>query len=197
MKIYELIVDEETNGVSAISLVENPAVEYNFLTFNKEKMMFSIENLEKRELFGVIMLADTPILRNENKILNIPVHYITFTKETIRKIVEKYSKRKLNDSVTLDHNVSTDGVYMFESYIINREQGIYPPKEFNDIPDGSWVGRFKVENEEVWNSIKNGTFKGFSIEGEFKYNFNNEEDIDDDKYWNELYEYLQKLLKNK
>ena len=197
MKIYELIVDEETNGVSAISLVENPAVEYNFLTFNKEKMMFNIENLEKRELFGVIMLSDTPILRNENKILNISVHYITFTKETIRKIVEKYSKRKLNDSVTLDHNVSTDGVYMFESYTINREQGIYPPKEFIDIPDGSWVGRFKVENEEVWNSIKNGTFKGFSIEGEFKYNFNSEEDIDDDKYWNELYNYLQKILKNK
>ena len=197
MKIYELIIDEETNGVSAISLVENPAVEYNFLMFSKEKMMFNIENLEKRELFGVIMLADTPILRNENKILGIPVHYITFTKETIKQIVEKYSKRKLNDSVTLDHNVSTDGVYMFESYIINREQGIYPPKEFIDIPDGSWVGRFKVENEDVWNSIKSGTFKGFSIEGEFKYNFNSEEDIDDDKYWNELYDYLQKILKNK
>lgn len=195
MEQYELIIDDDTIGVSAISLVEKPAVEYDFLIFSRdEKMMFSVTDVEKRELFGVIMLADTPIIRSANIKLGIGVHNVIFTKDTIKKIVEKYSKNKLNDSVTLDHSIFTEGVYLFESYIINREEGIYPPKDFIEIPDGSWVGRFKVDNDEVWSSIKNGTFKGFSIEGEFKYNFNKEEDIDDEKFLNEIYNYLKKLI---
>lgn len=195
MEQYELIIDDDTIGVSAISLVDKPAVEYNFLIFSRdEKMMFSVTDVEKRELFGVIMLADTPIIRSANIKLGIGVHNVIFTKDTIKKIVEKYSKNKLNDSVTLDHSIFTEGVYLFESYIINREEGIYPPKDFIEITDGSWVGRFKVDNDEVWSSIKNGTFKGFSIEGEFKYNFNKEEDIDDEEFLNEIYNYLKKLI---
>jgi hypothetical protein len=195
MKVYDIIIDDDTMGVSAISLVEKPAVEYNFLVFSKDihKMTFNVVNDEKRELFGVIMLADTPILRPENKKIGLPIHYIKFTKETIKEIVQKYSKNKLNDSVTLEHSIFTEGVYLFESYIIDRELGINPPNDFNEIPDGSWVGRFKIENDEVWNSIKNETFKGFSIEGAFKYNFNTEEDIDDEEFLREIYNYLKKL----
>jgi hypothetical protein len=71
--------------------------------------------------------------------------------------------------VNIEHNKKIDNVYMFESYIIDRSVGKNPMKSFEDLPDGSWFGSYKVDNEEVWNEVKSGTFKGFSIEGLFKY----------------------------
>lgn len=168
---YELTIEMGTDAVSggvfAISLVDKPAVGYHFLTFNTPKPLnFSIQNEDERVVLGVIMLADTPIYRN-----NEPYgeHYVTFSGETIKRIVQKYFRSKRNDSVTIDHATITDNVYLFESYIIDRPMGINPPNAFADIPDGSWVGKFKVENETVWHEIKQGTFKGFSIEGSFSY----------------------------
>ena len=58
---------------------------------------------------------------------------------------------------------------MFESYIIDRERGVNPPTGFEDVADGSWFGSFKVENDKLWGEVKAGTFKGFSVEGLFRY----------------------------
>ncbi|MFA7689221.1 MAG: XkdF-like putative serine protease domain-containing protein [Bacilli bacterium] len=175
METYNLILNDETEGVFAISLVDAPAVEYNFLFFSKDELNFSIFNNDKREVFGVIMLADTPIPRKSNVNLGIGNHNVIFNKETIKNIVLKYSKNKYSDQVTLGHKEKAEGIYLFESYIIDRDNGINPPIPFSNIPDGSWIGKFKVDNEDIWTEIKNGTFKGFSIEGEFKYDIKNEE----------------------
>lgn len=191
MDTYNLIIDEDTMGVFAISLVDEPAVEYNFLFFSKDDFNFSIFNDDKREVFGVIMLADTPIPRKANPLLNIGNHYVNFTKDTIKNIILKYSKDKLGDQITLNHIVKTEGVYLFESFLIDRENGINPPIPFSNIPDGSWIGKFKVENEKVWTEIKNGTFKGFSIEGEFKYDMGKEDD--NINYLKEVYKVLSKI----
>jgi len=166
METFELILADDECGVTAISLVDSPALGYQFIAMNSHQHNFAVENEEKRIVFGVIMLADTPIFRN-----NPPYgeHFVVFTKETVRGIVERYFKGKLNDSVTVGHMANVEGVYLHENYTIDRENGINPPNAFEMVSDGSWVGKFKVENEEVWQAIKDKTYKGFSIEGVFTY----------------------------
>lgn len=186
---YYLDIDDET-GVSRVSLVEYPAVQYDFLLFN-EAVKFTSDD-EQKIVTGVVMLADVPILRIDP---TRGKHYVTFTGETIKKIVLKYFKEMRTSSVNLEHSINIDGVYMFESYIIDRTRGINPPKEFAHIPDGSWIGSYKIENEEVWNSIKNGKFRGFSIEGYFNYNFS--ENRAENAFYVDLYKLLNKVLINK
>lgn len=177
IKTYELIIDEENreDGVQVISFVGEPAVERDFMLFNNDKNLnFAIENEEQHEVLGVIMLADTPIYRGPKPIYKLSEHNVIFSKETIKKIVLKYSKEKKFDRVNLEHSIDAEGVYMFESYIVNKSLGINAPSAFVDIPDGSWIGRFKVENDNIWGEIKSGKFNGFSIEGMFDYKFNDE-----------------------
>lgn len=154
-------------GMNAISLVEEAAVEKDFLCFAKEEpIKLELKDEAKRIISGVALLADTPIVRySEDK----GKYYIVFTKEVIKQIVEKYSKDGLINSVNLQHDDRTyqDGIYMIESYIKDTERGI-DPKEFKDVKDGSWFVSFKVENDELWNNIVNkDLLNGFSIQGFF------------------------------
>ena len=113
------------------------------------------------------MLADTPIYRD-----NAPYgpHYIIFEKDTIRKLVEKYSKLNLFNSVNLEHldDHFVDNITMLESYFIDHNRNIVP-NEFSNVPDGSWITSFKVNDLNLWSEIKEGKFKGFSIQGYFNY----------------------------
>ena len=188
---YYLYIDDES-GISKVSLVKHPAVQYDFLLFN-EAVKFTSDD-EQKIVTGVIMLADVPILRIDP---TRGKHYVTFTGETIKKIVLKYFKEMRTSSVNLEHSINIDGVYMFESYIVDRSRGINPPKEFAHIPDGSWIGSYKIENDEVWNDIKAGKFKGFSIEGAFNYEFSEDNDNNNDKFYIDLYKVLNKNLINK
>lgn len=170
MKVFYLDINfDDNSGMDAISLVEYPAVEINYLKFDDEKpavMQFS--NEEKRIITGVVCLADTPIYRNN------PVygeHYVVFKRDMIEKMIDKYSKDGLFNSVNLQHddNKFVDGIYMVESYIKNSERGI-APVEFANVPDGSWICSYKVDNIELWNQIKNSKlFNGFSLQGMFNY----------------------------
>lgn len=164
--IYQIFLKE---GITAISLVEDAAIQYDFLLFSGDNQVlnFEVVSNELREVFGVIMLADTPIFRN-NK---FGPHFVVLSPEVIREMVTKYFKEKLTDSVTLGHKLYTDDSFLMESFIIDRKNGINPPVYFNEIPDGSWVGRFKVTSDELWNEIKEGKYKGFSIETEMYYDF--------------------------
>lgn len=168
LKIYELSISEDdTLGMDGVSLVEYPAVEVNFLTFNEQKPIQLQFNESRHIISGVALLADTPIYRNNGV---YGEHYIVFTKETIRKMVERYSKNQLLNSVNIEHNDNqfVEGVTMIESYFIDHERGIIPA-EFSNIPDGSWIVSFKVNNKDVWDLIKEGEVKGFSIQGFFNY----------------------------
>lgn len=188
-KLYNLELDEDNLGVTAISFVDHPATESNFFYFNKNFQNFSIQNEEKREVLGVVMLADVPIYRKDKERGEF---YVQFSKEEIKKIVQKFAKDKILDKVTLDHNYETGGVYMFESYIVDPEIGINAPTGLEVTP-GTWIGRFKVENEEVWQAIKSGKFKGFSIEGKFSMKSTTK---DEQKELNELVSELYDLLKS-
>lgn len=169
MKIFKIkIDDDEQLGMDAISLVEFPAVEVDFLAFSKEqKMDFTQFDEEKREITGVVCLADTPILRKNEQ---FGVHCILFDKETIKKMMLRYFKNGLGNQVNIEHQGDMiEGLTMIESYIKNSERNI-APIEFKDVPDGSWIATFKVDNDEVWNAIKEKhSLRGFSLQGWFGY----------------------------
>ena len=159
--VYLMTIDEVDEGVSYVALVESPAIERPFQAFSKEKMRFT-ETGEKRVLTGPLMLADTPIIRRDK---TRGEYFVIFQKDTIRKMVQKYFKQGNQHNVNAYHNAELDGVFMFESYITDSERGSNPPKGYEDTPDGSWFGSFKVENDEVWEN--RNLFRGFSVEGLF------------------------------
>lgn len=163
-RIFYITITNEAEGMKAISLVKRPAVEVDFLCFDESKKPVKFNfNDEERIITGVVCLADTPIYRFAE---GFGEYWVVFTKDVIKQMVIKYSKDGLFNSVNLQHKDDkyVDGVVLFESYLVNRERGIYPT-EFEDAPEGSWICSFKVENDDVWNEIKEGkTLKGFSLE---------------------------------
>lgn len=193
MKVFYIrINDEDVTGIDAISLVDMPAVEKNFLCFSEEKQPVKMKfDNSKHIITGVVCLADTPIYRY-NEFYG--EYYVVFTKETIEKMVEKFAKMDLFKSVNLQHDDDkfVDGIYMVESYITNKQRGINPI-EFADIPDGSWVASYKVENEALWGEIINGDkLNGFSLQGMFELEEQFQKALPKDETFDE---WLQKYLK--
>lgn len=170
LPIYELMINEDMQDdaeVSFIALVDKPAIQKNWNAF-KENVKFQIVSEDKRIISGPVMLADVPIYRNDP---TNGEYYVVFTKDTIFKIAQKFFKKGYQANVNLMHdsNQQVEGVTMFESFISDVDRGILPMKGFEDAPDGSWFGSFKVDDDKIWQMIKEGKFKGFSVEGIFEY----------------------------
>jgi len=145
---------------------------------DKQKMNFQIVSEDQRVISGPIMLAGEKIYRNNEQ---LGEHYVVFTADTIKKIAIKFSKKKYQQNVNLMHDTPVEGVTMFESWIVDKSRGIKPMAGFEDVQDGSWFGSFYVENPEVWKGIKDGLYKGFSVEGLFDYDFAKPEMTSDEK----------------
>ena len=156
-------------GASALSWAES-----KIKAAEKMSMHFAIESEEQRIVSGALILADTKIYRRD---ADGGEYYVTFPKETIKKLVLKFFKKGFQTNVNIMHTQGAvmQGVTMFESWIIDKERGIMPMKGFESVTDGSWFGSFKVENDEVWNMIKSGEVKGFSVEGMFNYSVSKDE----------------------
>jgi hypothetical protein len=153
---------------------------------NKTTMQdFSIQNEEQHIISGPLMLADTPIYRSNSK---FGEHYVTFSPETIKDIAIKFSKKGYQKNVNLMHdsNMQVEGLVMFESFIVDKARGILPMAGYEDAKDGSWFGSFYVENPQVWELIKQGKVKGFSVEGYFDYAAPNKEESYAEKKLREL-----------
>lgn len=166
LPVYKLRIDDEASGVDYIALVDHPAIERNWMAFGKEEQ-FKVVDKDLQILSGPLMIADLPIYR---KSAAMGEYYAVFDGETIEKIVQRYFKNKFTSNVNIMHDAQAkvQDVFMFESFIINRNRGIRPPKGFEGVTDGSWFGTFKVDNNEVWETfIKTGQLQGFSVEGEF------------------------------
>lgn len=135
---------------------------------DKEKMSFRIVNEEQRIISGPLMLADELIYRNNDK---MGEHYVKFSADTIKAISIKFAKKKYQNHVNLMHDPEqkVKGVTMFESWLVDSKRGIQPMKGFEGVADGSWFGSFYVENDKVWQDVKDGKFRGFSVEGMFDY----------------------------
>ena len=129
---------------------------------------FQIISEDEHIISGPLMLADQLIYRDNEK---FGEHYVKFSPDTIKDIAIKFAKRKYQSNVNLMHDPSqvVDGVTMFESFIVDKKRGVLPMAGFEDVADGSWFGSFYVENNEVWNQVKSGELRGFSVEGLFDY----------------------------
>lgn len=162
--LYKAMIEDETSGMFTVSLVDFPAVESNFLCFNEQKkpLQFKVDNEEKRIVTGVLMRCNHPIYRIG---ISGMEYYIMFDKQTIEKMAEKWLKDGLQGNVNLMHNPEAyvDGVLLKEVYFKDIERGINPAG-FEDIEDGSLFGTYHIVNDDVWNAVKSGEFKGFSIE---------------------------------
>lgn len=168
LPIYRLDINEfdEETGIDFVALVESPAVERDFQAFNTTQR-FAIQDEEKRVVSGVAMIADMPIYRRD---AIRGEYYVVFDKESIFKIAKKWARSNKYDSVNEHHETPIqEGVSLFESYLVDRERGVMPPKGYEDVADGSWFVSYLIDNEDVWQRVKSGEFKGFSVEGVFDF----------------------------
>lgn len=165
--VFEAIIDSYDTGIYKISLVDLPAVESDFVYFNKsnENVKFSIDNEEQRMVTGVIMRANFPIYRYDEE---FGEYYIKYSPETIKIMAEKMMIDNTFNNINLQHIDGTDveGVNLVEIFIKDTSKGINPAG-FEDIEDGSLFATYKINIDSIWEQIKLGTFKGFSLEGYF------------------------------
>lgn len=163
--VYDAIITDEQTGMFKISLVDDPAVMSNFLAFdnNRKVQMYKVEDEEKRLVRGVVMRADFPIYRYDK---NFGEYYIIYKAEQIRLMAEKYLLESRQNDVNLMHEQNSDveGVQMVQYFIKGNGVSV---EGFEDIADGSLFAEFHIVNDEIWDAIKDGTYKGFSLEGVF------------------------------
>jgi hypothetical protein len=167
MKIYELILeDDKLMGVDAISIVESPAIEEQFIALSKQQIQFKVQNEDKRILIGAALVPNKPIYRYDEK--TGEEYYVYFAQDTIRKASELYMIKGNQNNATLEHAEELSGLSVVESWIIEDENNDKSRAYGLEYPVGTWVVMMKVNNEAIWNEyIKEGKVKGFSIEGWF------------------------------
>ena len=167
MKFFELVLDEEKmlHGVDAISIVEHPAIEEDFITLSKDyKFEFKEVDNEKRILMGAAMIPEKPIYRRDGD----EEYYVFFTKETIRRAAELYLTNGKQGNATLEHQAKLSGLTLVESWIVEDSQKDKSAAYGLEYPVGTWMVSMKVNNNDVWEEyVKSGRVKGFSIEGWF------------------------------
>ena len=167
MKFFELVLDEEKllHGIDAISIVEHPAIEEDFITLSKDyKFEFKEVDDEKRVLMGAAMIPDKPIYRRDGD----EEYYVFFTKETIRRASELYLINGKQSNATYEHQDKIDGLSLVESWIIEDSEKDKSRKYGLEYPVGTWMVSMKVNNDKIWDEyVKSGKVKGFSIEGWF------------------------------
>ena len=149
-------------------------------------MAFAIQSESEHIITGPLMIPQQLIYRNSEQ---FGEHYVKFSVDTIKQIAIKFSKKGYQKNVNLMHeaDMQVEGVTMFESFISDSKRGIKPMEAFKDLPDGTWFGSFYVENPKVWELVKSGEVKGFSVEGMFDYE---EPMSEDEKQLAELREIL-------
>jgi hypothetical protein len=162
----ELFVDEENqfSGVEAISLVENPAIEENFVALKAHKVQFKTVSDDKRIIVGLALVPNKKIFRKSGDY----EYNIVFSEDTVKKVAELYMKRQKNLNATVEHEEAVDGVSVIESWIVEDPKQDKSNLYNLNAVKGAWVVMMKVDNDEVWARVKNGEYLGLSIEGFFK-----------------------------
>jgi hypothetical protein len=162
-KVKELGIDKHyDNNSDVVKELGSIGNKFQYLSF-------AIQSEDQRIISGPLMVAEQLIYRNNEK---FGEHYVKFSAETIKSIAIKFAKKGYQANVNIMHDdgMKVEGVTMFESFLTDKNRGIQPMQGFEDVPDGSWFGSFYVENDKVWEAVKSGSLKGFSVEGLFDYN---------------------------
>ena len=166
MNIIELVLDEENNeiGIEAISVVENPAIEEDFIALSNDIVELKEADKEKKLLVGALLIPNKPIYRRSGD----DEYYVFFSKDTVLRASQMYLMNGNQSKATLEHAHDINGLTLVESWIVEDEVHDKSRKYGMNVPVGTWMGAVKVNNDEVWNDfVKTGKVKGFSIEGYF------------------------------
>ena len=199
MKTIELYIDEENefSGIEAISVVENPAIEEDFIALKKQQVRLAEVDKEKRILMGAALIPNKKIYRTNGE----DEYNIFFSEDTVRKASELFLSRGKQNNSTLEHDVKLNGLSVVESWIIEDKKKDKSKKYGFDLPVGTWMVSVKVNNDEIWNDfVKEGKVKGFSIEGFFADKLDErpresvEEDFDEMEALSKLYEMEEAFL---
>ena len=167
MDIIELILDEESEGligIEAVSIVEAPAIESNFLTLSEQEIKLAKVDDEKRILMGAALIPNKPIFRRNDT----TDFYVYFSEKTVRRASELFFMNSMQNNATLEHEMEINGLTVVESWIVEDTEMDKSKKYGLEVPKGTWMISMKVQNDDVWNNyVKEGKVKGFSIEGYF------------------------------
>ena len=168
MKLYELLIDENDlllSGVHALSIVENPAIQSDFIALGDQKPILLAEvNKDKQILMGAALIPDKPIYRKDGD----EEYYVYFSKETIAKTAEAFFRNNNQNNATLEHAEVLDNMTVFESWIVEDPEFDKSKKYGLEVPSGTWMVSMKVDDKDVWdNYVKDNKVFGFSIEGKF------------------------------
>ena len=167
LPIKKAIIDVEDSemGLKTVSLVSDPAIQINWIKFNKQsEIKLAIQNEDKRIIFTPVLIPNQLIYRN----IAGEEFNLMFDKETIELVEQKWVKDNLSSAVDIEHSSKLiDGVTFFESVLLNNER-FATAKGFEGLPEGTWFLTGKVESDEVWSKVKSGEINGVSIDGLFK-----------------------------
>lgn len=202
LKVFKLAInsDNDATGVDVVSLVNDPAIMKGFIAFNSDgearRMKFSVTDKARQIVTGPIMIPDIMIYRNQrdpktNEIVD--EWYVTADKDAITSVIQKFFRTQRSANTSAEHSGTLlNGVYLIESFQVDSSRGILPPVGYGNIPEGTWFGSYKIDQPEIWASVEDHTFNGFSIEGLFNYESTNQtvSKPDDIKMWKELSDLL-------
>jgi hypothetical protein len=166
IKVIELIIDEENevSGIDAISIVDDPAIQEDFIMLSSQEVKLAEVDQEKKILMGPALIPNKKIYRRSGE----DEYFIYFSKDTVRKASELFLTKGNQNNATLEHDGKLDGLSVVESWIIDDTNQDKSRKYGFDLPDGTWMVSMKVYDDDVWSDyVKTGKVKGFSIEGHF------------------------------
>ena len=191
MKVLELIIDEKDfkSGISAVSVVESPAIEENFIALAKHEVELKEVDAEKRILMGAALIPNKKIYRRNKE----EEFYIYFSENTVRQAMELFFINGNQSSATFEHKNAIKGMTVVESWLIEDEKMDKSKLYGFNLPKGTWMISMKVDNDEVWQQVKDEKIKGFSIEGYFADKMPDSPRQDMEK--NEIINQLKDLLK--
>lgn len=192
----ELFIDEENlkDGIEAISLVESPAIEENFVALNKHKVEFKTIDEDKRIVIGLALVPDKEIYRRQGE----HEFNIIFSKDTVKKASELYLKRLKNNNATLEHEEEIKGVSVIESWIVEDVKMDKSKLYGLNAVEGAWVVTMKIDNDEVWKDVKGGKYLGFSIQGFFSDELEKpkvEDELSEDVLAERMFNEIQEIIK--
>jgi hypothetical protein len=193
MNLIELIIDEkdDLSGVDAISVVQNPAIESNFVALKSEEIKLAQVNAEKRILMGAVLIPEKPIFRRNGE----DEYYIYFSKDTVNKASQLFFKNGNQNNWTLEHGKEIQGLTVVESWIVEDTQKDKSAIYNLSVPVGTWMASVKVEDDNIWNDfVKTGKVKGFSLEGYFADKLETKKELSKQNKKDEIINQIKKLI---
>jgi hypothetical protein len=198
MDIIELFLDEENehSGIEAISVVESPAIESDFIALKNQEIRMAQVDKEKRILMGAALIPNKPIYRKNEKDEG---YYVYFSSDTVKKASEMFLIRGNQSKATLEHQMAIQNLTVVESWLVDDPKMDKSVKYGLDVPKGTWMVSMKVNNDEIWNDyVKTGKVKGFSIEGFFSDQANRpKEQIEEELKADTLLKKIKDILNDK